>query len=123
MDGQVICNGIRQIMNTAFSRYGFGFVPDGLAMPDIESARLKQVFRTGARHTLATTYSTRATDSRPKYSRFSLRRSGRDDGFPLQHVGRNKAGASAKVLKEAELPACSLFTSMPEILSLFGFRA
>ncbi|WP_234705840.1 LysR substrate-binding domain-containing protein [Sinorhizobium meliloti] len=43
VDGQVICNGIRQILNAAISGYGFGFVPDGLAIPDIEAGRLVQV--------------------------------------------------------------------------------
>ncbi|MGX9571606.1 LysR family transcriptional regulator [Mesorhizobium sp. f-mel] len=43
VDGQVICNGIRQILNAAISGYGFGFVPDGLAKPDIEAGRLVQV--------------------------------------------------------------------------------
>lgn len=43
VDGQVICNGIRQILNAAISGYGFGFVPDGLAIPHIEAGRLVQV--------------------------------------------------------------------------------
>jgi DNA-binding transcriptional LysR family regulator len=43
VDGQVICNGIRQILNAAVSGYGFGFVPDGLAIADIVSGRLVQV--------------------------------------------------------------------------------
>lgn len=43
VDGQVICNGIRQILNAAISGYGFGFVPDGLALPDIEAGHLVQV--------------------------------------------------------------------------------
>ncbi|MGX9176953.1 LysR family transcriptional regulator [Mesorhizobium sp. BHbdii] len=43
VDGQVICNGIRQILHAAISGYGFGFVPDGLAKPDIEAGRLVQV--------------------------------------------------------------------------------
>lgn len=43
VDGQVICNGIRQILNAAISGYGFGFVPDGLAIPDIAAGRLVQV--------------------------------------------------------------------------------
>ncbi|MGX9118762.1 LysR family transcriptional regulator [Mesorhizobium sp. BHbsci] len=43
VEGQVICNGIRQILNAAVSGYGFGFVPDGLAIPEIEAGRLVQV--------------------------------------------------------------------------------
>lgn len=43
VEGQVICNGIRQILNAAVSGYGFGFVPDGLALPNIEAGRLVQV--------------------------------------------------------------------------------
>ncbi|MCZ7502701.1 LysR family transcriptional regulator [Agrobacterium sp. ST15.13.015] len=43
VDGQVICNGINQILKAALSGYGFGFVPDGLAQQDIEAGRLIQV--------------------------------------------------------------------------------
>ncbi|WP_064695913.1 LysR family transcriptional regulator [Rhizobium aegyptiacum] len=43
VEGQVICNGVRQILNAAVSGYGFGFVPDGLAKPDIDAGRLVQV--------------------------------------------------------------------------------
>ncbi|AFL52288.1 DNA-binding transcriptional LysR family regulator [Sinorhizobium fredii] len=43
VDGQITCNGIRQILNAAVDGYGFGFVPDGLAKSDIEAGRLVQV--------------------------------------------------------------------------------
>ncbi|CDI11849.1 LysR family transcriptional regulator [Agrobacterium pusense] len=74
VDGQVICNGIRQIMNAAVSGYGFGFVPDGLAMPDIESGRLVQVL----------------SDWCPSYP-----------GYHLYYPSRRQSSAAFRVVLEA----------------------
>lgn len=43
VDGQMTCNGITQIMTMAIDGYGLGFIPEGLAMPEIEAGRLVQV--------------------------------------------------------------------------------
>ncbi|MBY3314822.1 LysR family transcriptional regulator [Rhizobium laguerreae] len=43
VDGQMTCNGITQIRAMAVDGFGLGFIPDGLAMPEIEAGRLVQV--------------------------------------------------------------------------------
>jgi DNA-binding transcriptional LysR family regulator len=43
VDGQMTCNGITQIMTMALDGYGLGFIPEGLAMPEIGAGRLVQV--------------------------------------------------------------------------------
>ncbi|TQX84021.1 MULTISPECIES: LysR family transcriptional regulator [Rhizobium] len=43
VDGQMTCNGITQIMTMAIDGFGLGFIPEGLAMPEIEAGRLVQV--------------------------------------------------------------------------------
>lgn len=43
VDGQMTCNGITQIMTMAIDGFGLGFIPEGLAMPEIETGRLVQV--------------------------------------------------------------------------------
>ncbi|OHV75667.1 LysR family transcriptional regulator [Rhizobium sp. LCM 4573] len=74
VDGQVICNGIRQILNAAISGYGFGFVPDGLAIPDIEAGRLVQVL----------------SDWCPSYP-----------GYHLYYPSRRQSSAAFKVVLDA----------------------
>lgn len=74
VDGQVICNGIRQILNAAISGYGFGFVPDGLAIPEIEAGRLVQVL----------------SDWCPSYP-----------GYHLYYPSRRQSSAAFKVVLEA----------------------
>lgn len=43
VDGQMTCNGITQIMTMAIDGYGLGFIPEGLAAPEIKAGRLVQV--------------------------------------------------------------------------------
>lgn len=43
VDGQLICNGITQILRFACDGYGLGFVPQELAAPHIEAGELEQV--------------------------------------------------------------------------------
>lgn len=43
VDGQMTCNGIVQVLAMAVDGFGLGFVPDGLALPEIEAGRLVQV--------------------------------------------------------------------------------
>jgi DNA-binding transcriptional LysR family regulator len=43
VDGQMTFNGINQILNTALDGFGIGFVPEGLAMPHVQSGTLIQV--------------------------------------------------------------------------------
>ncbi|MFK0166417.1 LysR family transcriptional regulator [Rhizobium sp. NPDC090279] len=43
VDGQMTCNGITQIKSMAIDGFGLGFIPDGLAAPEIEAGKLVQV--------------------------------------------------------------------------------
>lgn len=43
VDGQMAFNGVNQILNAALDGYGIGFVPEGLAMPHVDSGALLQV--------------------------------------------------------------------------------
>lgn len=43
VNGQMTFNGINQILNSALDGYGIGFVPEGLALPHIQSGALIQV--------------------------------------------------------------------------------
>ncbi|NKJ36046.1 MULTISPECIES: LysR family transcriptional regulator [Rhizobium] len=43
VDGQLTCNGITQILTMAVDGYGLGFVPEGLAKPEIDAGRVVQV--------------------------------------------------------------------------------
>lgn len=43
VNGQMTFNGINQILNSALDGYGIGFVPEGLALPHIQSGVLIQV--------------------------------------------------------------------------------
>lgn len=43
VDGQMTCNGITQILTMARDGYGLGFVPEGLAKPEIEAGRVVEV--------------------------------------------------------------------------------
>lgn len=43
VDGQMTCNGITQILTMAVDGYGLGYVPEGLAKPEIEAGRVVQV--------------------------------------------------------------------------------
>ncbi|MGV1838340.1 LysR family transcriptional regulator [Rhizobium rhizogenes] len=43
VDGQMTCNGINQIRSMAVDGFGLGFIPDGLAMPEVEAGRLVPV--------------------------------------------------------------------------------
>ncbi len=43
VDGQMTCNGITQILNMAIDGFGLGFIPEGLAKPEIETGRLVEV--------------------------------------------------------------------------------
>jgi DNA-binding transcriptional LysR family regulator len=40
VDGQMTCNGITQILTMAIDGFGLGFIPEGLAKPEIEAGRL-----------------------------------------------------------------------------------
>jgi DNA-binding transcriptional LysR family regulator len=43
VDGQMTCNGITQIRNMAIDGFGLGFIPEGLAQPEIDGGRLVEV--------------------------------------------------------------------------------
>lgn len=43
VDGQMTCNGITQILTMAVDGYGLGFVPEGLAKPEIDAGHVVQV--------------------------------------------------------------------------------
>jgi DNA-binding transcriptional LysR family regulator len=43
VDGQMTCNGVTQIMAMAIDGFGLGFIPEGLAITEIEAGRLVQV--------------------------------------------------------------------------------
>lgn len=43
VDGQMTCNGITQILKMAIDGYGLGFVPEGLAGPEIDAGHVVEV--------------------------------------------------------------------------------
>ncbi|PYE30124.1 MULTISPECIES: LysR family transcriptional regulator [unclassified Rhizobium] len=43
VNGQLTSNGVRQILQMACDGYGIAFIPEGLALPDLQAGRLVQV--------------------------------------------------------------------------------
>lgn len=74
VDGQLVFNGVNQIIAAAVDGYGLGFIPDGLALDHIASGRLVQVLG----------------DWCPSYP-----------GYHLCYPSRRQASAAFKVVLEA----------------------
>ncbi|MBB3999425.1 LysR family transcriptional regulator [Aureimonas pseudogalii] len=74
VDGQLIFNGVNQIITAAVDGYGLGFIPDGLALEHIEAGRLVQVLG----------------DWCPSYP-----------GYHLCYPSRRQASAAFKIVLEA----------------------